>query len=103
MLFCLTANHRNTDFDVLDRISHVTGTDAADRIAAHDFVRGVIVLSTCNRFEAYLELDESLLDGGALARTAVIDALRDAGVDAPDADALAASAGSVDGDDVVPR
>lgn len=101
MLFCLTANHRNTDFDVLDRISHVTGTDAADRIAAHDFVRGVIVLSTCNRFEAYLELDESLLDGGALARTAVIDALRDAGVDAPDADALAASAGSVDGDDVV--
>ncbi|GAA4352466.1 glutamyl-tRNA reductase [Microbacterium rhizosphaerae] len=101
MLFCLTANHRNTDFDVLDRISHVTGTDAADRIAAHDFVRGVIVLSTCNRFEAYLELDESLLDGGAVARTAVIDALRDAGVDAPDADALAASAGSVDGDDVV--
>lgn len=101
MLFCLTANHRNTDFDVLDRISRVTGSDAADLIAAHDFVRGVIVLSTCNRFEAYVELDEPLTGGAALAREAVIEALRDAGADTPDADALDASAGSVVGDDVV--
>jgi glutamyl-tRNA reductase len=101
VLFCLTANHRNTDFDVLDRISHVTGTDAADRVAAHDFVRGVVVLSTCNRFEAYLELDEHLTGSTAQARRAVVGALRDAGVDARDADTLAASAGTVVGDDVV--
>lgn len=101
MLFCLTANHRNTDFDVLDRISHVTGSDAADRIAAHDFVRGVIVLSTCNRFEAYVEIDEPVTGGSALAREAVVDALRDSGADAADADALDASATCVVGDDVV--
>jgi glutamyl-tRNA reductase len=101
VLFCLTANHRNTDFDVLDRISHVTGTDAADRVAAHDFVRGVVVLSTCNRFEAYVELDEPLTGAAALAHAAVIDALRDAGVAAQDAEALADSSGSLLGDDVV--
>ena len=99
MLFCLTANHRTTEFDVLDRISRVTSTTAADLLARQDFVRGAIVLSTCNRFEAYLELDDPLTAAAELAREAVVDALA-LHADA-DADALRASAVSLTGQDVV--
>ena len=99
MLFCLTANHRNTDFDVLDRISRVATTTAADLLAAHDFVRGAVVLATCNRFEAYLEIEEPLPAAGVLAREAILDVLRDpAGADA---DRLRTSAVALSGDDVV--
>ena len=63
VLFCLTANHRTTEFDVLDRISRVTSPTAADVIAQADFVRGAIVLSTCNRFEAYVDLEDPLTAG----------------------------------------
>lgn len=99
MLFCLTANHRNTEFDVLDRIATVAEGAAADLFASHDFVRGAIVLATCNRFEAYLEVDEPLTGGAALAREAVFEALElSAG---PDARALRRSAVSLAGDEVV--
>jgi glutamyl-tRNA reductase len=102
VLFCLTANHRNTEFDVLDRISRIADSSAVDLVNAHDFVRGAIVLATCNRFEAYLDIDEPVTGGAALARAAVLD-LVDAH-DAPgagDAEALSASAVSFVGDDVV--
>lgn len=99
MLFCLTANHRNTDFDVLERISHVSESTAADLLRTYEFVRGAVVLSTCNRFEAYLELDEPVTAGAALAHEAVLEALRvttDGGADALDESAVA-----LVGDDVV--
>ncbi|MET0812888.1 MAG: glutamyl-tRNA reductase [Microbacterium sp.] len=99
MLFCLTANHRNTEFDVLDRISRVATSTAADLTSTHSFVRGAVVLATCNRFEAYLEIDEPLTGGAALAREAVLDVLR--GPAGTDADALRESAVSLAGDDVV--
>src|SRR5690606_10015653 len=99
MLFCLTANHRNTDFDVLERISHVTQSTAADLLHTYEFVRGAIVLSTCNRFEAYLELDEPVTAGAALAHQAVLDVLRE--TTDGDADALDESAAALVGDDVV--
>lgn len=99
MLFCLTANHRTTEFDVLDRISRVTSTTAADVLARQDFVQGAIVLSTCNRFEAYLELDDPLTAGAELAIEAVIESLAlHAGADA---DALRATAVALTGQDVV--
>jgi len=75
VLFCLTANHRTTEFDVLDRISRVASTTAADLISRQHFVRGAIVLSTCNRFEAYLELDDPLTAASELAVEAIVDAL----------------------------
>ena len=99
MLFCLTANHRNTDFDVLERISHVTESTAADLLRTYDFVRGAIVLSTCNRFEAYLELDEPVTAGAALAHEAVLETLRV--ITEGDADTLDESAVALVGDDVV--
>ncbi|WP_395639501.1 glutamyl-tRNA reductase [Pseudolysinimonas sp.] len=99
MLFCLTANHRTIEFDVLDRISRVTSTTAADLIARQDFVRGAIVLSTCNRFEAYIEIDDPLTAATELAVEAVVDALSlNAG---DDAEVLRAHAVALTGQDVV--
>jgi glutamyl-tRNA reductase len=99
MLFCLTANHRNTDFDVLDRISRAADSTGADVVAAHDFVRGAVVLATCNRFETYLELDDPVTGGVALAREAVLEAV--AASTGTDAAALRQSAVVLSGDDVV--
>lgn len=99
MLFCLTANHRNTEFDVLDRISRVTSTTAADLIGEADFVRGAIVLATCNRFEAYIELDDPLTAAPELAIEAVIEALALHAGD--DAETLRRSAVALTGQDVV--
>ncbi|GAA5029338.1 glutamyl-tRNA reductase [Microbacterium fluvii] len=99
MLFCVTANHRNTEFDVLDRISQVSAATAADVLHAHEFVRGAVVLSTCNRFEAYLELDEPVTGAAALAHEAVFDAVAAAAGD--DAEVLRASATALVGDDAV--
>lgn len=99
MLFCLTANHRNTEFDVLDRISRVVDGSAADLLAAHDYVRGAVVLSTCNRFEAYLELEEPLTAAMPLAHQAIFDILDErAGADA---DALRSSAVALSGQEAV--
>lgn len=57
MLICLTASHKNADFDTLERLS-TSGDDVAPRIlAGHPTLAGAVVVSTCNRFEAYLDLD----------------------------------------------
>ncbi|MBN9140429.1 MAG: glutamyl-tRNA reductase [Micrococcales bacterium] len=90
MLFCLTANHGNAGFDLLDRVSRIPAAEASRRLAGHEFVRGVVVLSTCNRFEAYLDLDDPLAAPDAVAAEAVAAALA---VDAPaDAEQLRANA-----------
>ena len=98
MLFCLTANHRNTEFDLLDRISRVADATAPALVGRHQFIRGAVVLATCNRFEAYLELDEPLTGAAAIAREAVLERLP---LDEADLSSLRASATAVAGDDVV--
>jgi len=99
VLFCLTANHRNTEFDVLDRISRVADDTASELLAVHGFVRGAVVLATCNRFEAYLELDEPLTAAVPLARQALFDILETRAGD--DAETLRSSAVTLAGDEVV--
>lgn len=57
MLICLTASHKNAGFDMLERLS-ANAEQAAPRILdGHDALRGAVVVATCNRFEAYLDLD----------------------------------------------
>ena len=57
MLICLTASHKNAGFDTLERLS-ANAEHAAPRIlAVDDAVQGAVVVATCNRFEAYLDLD----------------------------------------------
>ncbi|WP_291040833.1 glutamyl-tRNA reductase [Herbiconiux sp.] len=67
MLICLTANHRNASFDLLEKLSVGTGDVAKRLVAESDFVQGAVVLATCNRFEAYLDIDEPLTAGVSLA------------------------------------
>jgi glutamyl-tRNA reductase len=59
VLVSLSANHRTTSFDALERLSAV-GDGVGSRLRdAHAAIRGTVVLSTCNRFEAYFELDDA--------------------------------------------
>ena len=90
MLLCVTASHRTTDFDLLDRVSRGVETTARDLVAGTDFVRGAVVLATCNRFEAYLELDEPLTAAVEVATEAVFATLAETVGD--DAEALRATA-----------
>ena len=74
MLFCLSASHKTAPFDLLERLSTHT-TAIAPLIAGHrDEVSGAVVLSTCNRFEAYIDLDLPSDD----AREAALDAAQQA-------------------------
>ncbi|WP_127476036.1 glutamyl-tRNA reductase [Microbacterium sulfonylureivorans] len=78
MLLCLTANHRNASLDVLERLS--VGAPSATRALVDDelFVAGAVVLATCNRFEAYLDIDEPLTGGEAVAVESVVEAMAEA-------------------------
>jgi glutamyl-tRNA reductase len=72
VLLCLTANHRNASFDLLEKLSFAAPGAVAGLVDATDEVRGAVVLATCNRFEAYLEI----ADGGAVAAAdAVVDVM----------------------------
>lgn len=87
MLLCVTANHRNTPFEVLERLAvdaealtgAVRGSDPA--------VRGAITVATCNRLEVYLDVDAPAdatpEDARAIARDSVSRALRSLSADAP--------------------
>ena len=91
MLLCVTASHRTTDFDLLDRVSRGVGSTARELVEATGFVRGAVVLATCNRFEAYLEVDEPLTAAVEVA-TEVVFATLAATVGDADADALRTTA-----------
>ena len=56
MLLCLSANHRNASFELLERLSlDVPGATQALLKAVPEGA-GAVVLATCNRFEAYLDV-----------------------------------------------
>jgi glutamyl-tRNA reductase len=44
-------------------------------LVSSDFVTGAVVLATCNRFEAYLDIDEPLTAAAQVALASTIDAL----------------------------
>lgn len=57
MLVCVSANHRSAGFSLLERLSSVPVDSLTDLIRDSAEVLGGVVLSTCNRFEVYLDLD----------------------------------------------
>lgn len=72
VLICLSANHKNSSFDLLEKLS--TADAAAPRILnEHPRFTGAVVVATCNRFEAYLDLDEPF---GVSPLTAIHAAIR---------------------------
>lgn len=78
MLLCLSANHGNADFDLLERLSLVARKATTDLVTSSPFVSGAVVLATCSRFEAYLDIDEPLTAATAVAEAATLSALSDA-------------------------
>jgi glutamyl-tRNA reductase len=58
VLICLSASHKNSSFDVLEKLSVGAHTSASGMLQRHDALSGAVVVATCNRFEAYLDLDE---------------------------------------------
>ena len=71
----MSADHRSADFDLLDRVSRGASAIARDLVAGAEFVSGAVVLATCNRFEAYLEIDEPLTAGAEVATETVFAVL----------------------------
>jgi glutamyl-tRNA reductase len=69
VLLCLTANHHNASFDLLEKLSIGAPQAAGTLVETGDHVSGAVVLATCNRFEAYLEVDEQLAGTVAVAET----------------------------------
>lgn len=57
VLLCLTASHRTHDFAGLEKLTASSGSALAQKLLASDGVAGQVVLSTCNRFELYLEVE----------------------------------------------
>ncbi|MEU2202075.1 glutamyl-tRNA reductase [Isoptericola sp. NPDC019482] len=68
VLLSLTASHRELDLDALERLS--TGSGSVGRVAVGSCgpVQGSVVISTCNRFELYLDVDAPL-HGDAVRHT----------------------------------
>nr|WP_246335681.1 glutamyl-tRNA reductase [Microcella alkalica] len=84
---CVTANHRNTPFEVLERLAVDAEALTGAVRGADPSVRGAITVATCNRLEVYLDVDAPAdatpEDTHAIARDSVSRALRSLGEDAP--------------------
>ena len=78
MLFCISASHKSAEFATLERLS--TGGDAscARALAALPGVRGAVVVSTCNRYEAYLDLEPEPEGAWISAVASAVDEIADA-------------------------
>lgn len=98
MLLCLTANHQNASFDLLESLSTGAHLASAALVERGDVLAGAVVLATCNRFEAYLDVDEPVTAARAVAVAATFEALSEAsGVATTD---LRAQISVLGGDDV---
>lgn len=83
MLLCITSSHRNAGFELLERLERRTPDVIASLRAHSELFSGSVVLATCNRFEAYLDVDEPLTAALAVSVETVIDAVSTAtGIDA---------------------
>ncbi|MFK0403180.1 glutamyl-tRNA reductase [Microbacterium sp. NPDC090225] len=87
MLLCVTASHKTASFDLLERLSRTPDDVAPTLVDMTPCVQGAVVLATCNRFEAYVEMDEPVTAAGAIGVEAVLEAVEAAtGVPATELD-----------------
>jgi len=75
VLLCVTANHKTASFELLERLSRNPDGIGTALIELASCAQGVVVLSTCNRFEAYVEMDEPVTAAGAIGVEAVLEAV----------------------------
>ena len=78
MLLCLSSNHGNASFELLEKLSFVAPEATAALVDSTAFVTGAVVLATCNRFEAYLDIDEPLTAASAVAVASTLASLSEA-------------------------
>lgn len=78
MLLCLSSNHGNASFELLEKLSFVAPEATAALVDSTAFVTGAVVLATCNRFEAYLDIDEPLTAATAVAVASTLSSLSEA-------------------------
>ena len=82
MLLCLSSNHQNASLEVLEKLSLHANEATSRMLDSSGIVSGADVLATCNRFEAYLDIDEPLTGATAIALASTMDALSEAsGID----------------------
>jgi glutamyl-tRNA reductase len=99
VLICLTASHRNASFDLLEKLSIGAPSAASTLVDANDFVGGAVVLATCNRFEAYVDVEEPLTAAASVAVEATISTMSEAsGIEA---DEMRGNVRVITGDEVV--
>ena len=78
MLLCVSASHKTASFELLERLS-VPSTPVAPLIAAHsECVQGAVVVATCNRFEAYVDMDEPVTASRVVGVEATLAAIESA-------------------------
>lgn len=82
MLLCVTANHRNTPFEILERLAVDAGELAEAVAGGAPELRGAVAVSTCNRVELYLDIDAPAITAHALARQGFERALAELGGEA---------------------
>lgn len=75
MLLCVTASHKTASFEMLEQLSRTPDDVAPNLLRLASCVQGAVVLSTCNRFEAYVEVDEPVTAAGAVGVEAVLEAI----------------------------
>ncbi|MFZ4894485.1 glutamyl-tRNA reductase [Plantibacter sp. Mn2098] len=75
MLMCVTASHKNASFDLLERLSVGAEGVASRLIEHHECIAGAVVVATCNRFEAYIDLDEPVTAASPVAFEAATEAI----------------------------
>jgi glutamyl-tRNA reductase len=98
VLLCLTSSHHNASFDLLEKLSIGAPIAASRLVETSDFVNGVVVLATCNRFEAYLDIDEPLTAANAVAVENAMEVV--SATSGVDVNELRSSVRVVHGDDV---
>lgn len=59
VLLSLVASHHDLDLTVLERLQSDVHAVGRDLVAATPAVTGAVVLATCNRFELYLDVDDT--------------------------------------------
>jgi glutamyl-tRNA reductase len=74
VLLCVTANHRTTSFEILEKLSRRFPAVVSFLVEQNAVIEGAVVLATCNRFEAYLDVQDAP-DDAARAIAALRDQL----------------------------
>ncbi|WP_110590151.1 glutamyl-tRNA reductase [Microbacterium suaedae] len=75
MLLCVSASHKTAPFELLERLSMHAEPLSPLISEVGTEIAGAVVLSTCNRFEAYLDIDLPADTGHDAALAATRDAL----------------------------